>query len=428
MRKSSLKIKDEIAVKQARGQEIINLCKTEVRDLTEEEEKEVDALKQEIKELKKELDDCKARAEALTFDTEEEEKDSRSEDNEEGEQENENNDAQEKEQEEKSENRNMNKKQFSLARALRSIVDNKPLNAVDAAYIEEGKKEARAAGVECQGQVVLPETRGVITVATEGEDIVETEIKPLLMPLRPEAVLRQAGMKYVSGLRGDLQYPTMTKSNVFFEGETADAQDGAGTFGHVTLSPKRVTAYVDVSRKALIQAAENVDLENAIIADLQKAIEEKVESAFLSDFSGSTTQYEGIFSVVEPTSGISTFAGLVDLEANVDDANVQGECVYILSNKTKAALRAMAKSAKSTELVYESGEVDGTKAFNTSMIGTDKKFIYGDFSNSVCGTWGTSILVDPYTQATKSTVRIIAEVWVDMAVLREGAFVTGELA
>lgn len=39
VRKSSLKIKDEIATKQARGKEIVALCKKEVRDMTEDEEK-----------------------------------------------------------------------------------------------------------------------------------------------------------------------------------------------------------------------------------------------------------------------------------------------------------------------------------------------------------------------------------------------------
>ena len=72
VRKSSLAIKDEISQKQARGKEIVALAKKEVRDLTEDEEKEVDALKREIKELKEELEEVKKRAESLSFDEDEE--------------------------------------------------------------------------------------------------------------------------------------------------------------------------------------------------------------------------------------------------------------------------------------------------------------------------------------------------------------------
>ena len=426
MRKSSLTIKDEIATKRSRGNEIIALAKKEVRDLTEDEEKEVDALKREIKELKDDLEECKKRAEALTFD--EEENDSRSE----GEDENTDNKEEETQKEEEepqkeSDKRSMKKKDFSLARAIRSVIENKPFDKVDEAYINKGKEEARNAGISSQGQIVIPESRGVITVTAEGEDLVETKIEPILMPLRPDSVLREAGVKYISGLQGDVQFPIMGKENCFFEGEVTDADDGAGTFSHKTLSPKRITAYIDVSRKALIQAATNVDLENAIISDLQNAIQEKVESTFLGDTSGTTTQYAGIFDVITPTSGVTSFADICNIEADVEDANVKGNCVYVMGTKAKASLRNMAKSSKSTQLVMENGEVDGTKAISTSMV-TGKKYVYGDFSNAVVGTWNTNLLIDPYTQATKSTVRIIAESWVDAAVLRPEAFATAELA
>lgn len=423
VRKSSLKIKDEIATKQARGKEIVALCKKEVRDMTEDEEKEVNALKREIEDLKKELEECKKRAEELTFDDEDENR-SEGEDNDNKEENSEDEDPENKEENKRSMTK---KKNFSLARAIRSVVENKPFDKVDEAFIEESKIQARNAGVSTQGQIVLPEKRAVITVTAEGEDIVETKIEPILMPLRPDSVLRKAGVKFVSGLQGDVQYPVMGKENCFFEGEVASAQDGASGFTHVTLSPKRITAYIDVSRKALIQAADNVDLENAIIADLQAAIEEKIESTFLGSSTGTTTQYAGIFGEIEPTSGITDFKAICNLEADVEDANVKGECVYVMGTKAKASLRNMPKSSKTTQLVMENGEVDGTKAISTSMV-SGKNYIYGDFSNAVVGSWNTNILVDPYTQATKSTVRVIAETWVDAKILRKEAFVTGTLA
>ena len=66
----------------------------------------------------------------------------------------------------------------------------------------------------------------------------------------------------------------------------------------------------------------------------------------------------------------------------------------------------------------ENGEVDGTKAFNTSMI-ADKKYIYGDFSNLAIGQWGaTDLLIDPYTKAATGQVRIVINAYFDAKVLR----------
>lgn len=435
MRKNSAFIKDEIAQKRNRANEIITLCKTEVRQMTEEEEGEVNTLKEEIRSLRSELEELKEETEKMALIEEDEEviavEEKSAEEDEQPQEEDQEQkacDEQEDNKEQKSYKTNMNKKEFSLFRAIRSIVNNKPFDEIDAAVIAVGQEEMRKAGVSSEGQIALPmatEKRGTITVANEGGDLVETKIIDLLMPLRAKSVLAEAGAQFYTGLEGDLQIPVMQAQNVGFASEIADAMDGASGYTNVKLSPKRITAFVDVSRKALMQSSP--DLEAAIIADLGNAIAEKIENQFFSDSSGDTSSYKGIFNLIEATTGITTFASLVDLEADVDDANVGGEKVYILGNKAKAALRAMAKSSKSTELVYENGEVDGTKAYNTSNV-AGKKFVYGNFNNVAVGIWGTNLLIDPYTQATKSTVRIIAETWVDVQLKRTEAFVTGQLA
>ena len=65
---------------------------------------------------------------------------------------------------------------------------------------------------------------------------------------------------------------------------------------------------------------------------------------------------------------IKSFGDLVALEAKVEDANVDGECKYVMSNKAKADFRVMPKSTKSTQLVMEQGEIDGTQVLATSHV------------------------------------------------------------
>lgn len=405
---NSLQLKDEKAQLKKRAQDIIDKVKLELRDLTEDEEKEIEDIKEKIKEKDEELKALQERLDGLTVDEEEE--------------------TQETENKRKSINRNMKKQKFSLLRSIRSIVNNQPLDAVDLAVIKAGQEEARKAGINVQGQIQIPanEERAIVTVADEGEDVVETEVWDIMTPLRAKNVLVNAGARFLSGLVGNVQVPIMDKTNVTWEGEIDPAKDGAPTFSHKTLTPKRLTAYVAISKLLLAQTSGSV--EQAIRNDLVAAINAKLEETILGDEAASATKPGGIFNEVAPTS-VTDFAGICDKEADVEDANVLGDCKYILSNKAKAALRVMPKSSKSTQLVYESGEVDGTQSFNTSNV-SGKKYIYGDFSNLAIGVWdsGVDITVDPFTLAGENQIRLVVNFFVDAKLLRPEAFTTGTLA
>jgi len=398
---NSLEIKDKREQLKRRGMEIIETCKKEVRDLTEEEQTELDSIKEEIRQKDVELNELEERLNNMTFETEKIEN------------------------KEKTNVRKQMEKSFSLIKAIRSVANNQPLDDVTLAVIKAGEEEARKAGVNSQGQIQLPtEERAVITVAGEGEDVVATELFDILTPLRAKNVLINAGAKFLGNLVGNVQIPTMTKSNVTWEGETDSAHDGAGTFNHITLSPKRLTAYIDISKQLLAQ--DSIGVEMAIRNDLVAAINSKLEETLLSADAGTATKPAGIFAEITPET-VTDFEGICDKEADVEDANVVGECVYVMSNKAKAVLRNMAKSAKSTQLVFENGEVDGTKAFNTSNV-SGKKYIYGDFSNLAIGSWGgVDLTVDPYTKAADGQIRLVVNMYVDAKILRDEAFTTGDL-
>lgn len=418
---NSVEIKDKKNQLKKRAQEIIDTCKREVREMTDDETSEIDSIKEQIKELNQQLTELEEKIKNLRFEDEDEKVDEPIEDEPTENEPSEYNETDDDNKEDKTNKRNM-KKRFSLVRSIRNIVNNSAMNDVDAAVIAEGNKEARKAGINFQGQIQLPSQRAAVTVTAEGEDVVATDLFDILKPLRAKNVLSQAGAKFMSGLVGNVQVPVMTKSNVTWEGETAAAKDGAGTFSHVTLSPKRLTAFVDISKQMIAQ--DSVDVESAIREDLVNAINSKLEETVLGATAGSATQPAGIFATIKPTA-VADFSALVVKESDVEDANVIGECKYILSNKAKAALRSMSKGTKSTQLVYENGSVDGTVALNTSNI-AGKNYVYGDFSNLAIGSWGgVDLTVDPYTKAADGMIRIVVNMYVDAQVLRSAAFATG---
>lgn len=320
-------------------------------------------------------------------------------------------------------NRNKMKKQFSLLKAINDIANNRSLDAASQAVINAGADEMRSAGQSFSGQIQLPvESRAAVTVTDEHDDVIEVEFADLLTPLRAKNVLVAAGAKYMSGLIGDVQVPIMGAGNVTWEGEVASAKEAGYTFTSKKLQPKRLTAYVDISKQFLVQ--DSIGAEQAIRADIVAAINSKLESTILGSAAGSTTTPAGIFYGQSPKT-ITTFKDICDLEASIEDANVIGECKYVMSNKAKAALRNMPKSSKSTQLVMENGEVDGTPVLNTSNVEA-QNIAYGDWNNLAIGQWGAiDLVVDPYTLAKDGQVRIVINAFFDAITLRPEAFAFG---
>lgn len=438
MKKNLTKIYD--LVKRAKS-ENRDLTEEELRSLTEEDEKKDENSDTPKEDEPKEDEDPKEEDPKEDEPTEEPKEEKSAEENKDADENNKEDDSEEDEpsesgdeisddtetedKENKTTSTRRMEKKFSLLKTIRSLAENKPLDDNTNALFEQGRMEMRKSGLSSVGQIVIPtEKRAVVSVTAEGEDVVATDVFDLLTPLRAKNVLTQAGAKFYTNLVGDVKIPVMNGSNVTFEAETAPAKDGGSTFSHITLSPKRLTAYVDISKQMLAQ--DSVDIENAIREDLINAINGKIEEAVLSDFTGSTTQFKGVFAAVKPTA-VADFKALVDKEATVEDANASGVPCYILSNKAKAALRAMSKGTKSTQLVYENGEVDGTPAYNTNHVGATN-YLFGDMSNIVIGVWaGIDMVNDVYTQAANGCIRLVVNLYVDAQIARPECLTAGKI-
>jgi len=411
--KNSVEINDKKSLLKQRCKEIVDTCKIEIREMTDAEKEEFEQNKEEIKALNKELEELKAKLRAYDEElpeTEDEEKEE-TEDN-----------KQARNFINTKSNTNM---EFRLVKAIRDIANNRNLDETAQAVVESGAKEMRKAGVSFGGQIQLPtETRAAITVASEGEDVVATNLYNIIEPLRAKNVLVQAGAKFISGLVGNVQIPVMSGANVAWATETGAATDGAGSFTSKSLSPKRLTAFIDLSKQFLVQ--DSLDAEALIRQDLINAINSKLEATILGDAAATATAPAGIFSLgVAPT--INDFSELTALEATVEAANVYGEMKYIMSPSAKAGFRNMAKSTKSNELVMQGGEIDGTPVLVSSNVSTTQ-FVYGDFSNLAIGQFGgIDLVVDPYTKAAEGQVRLVVNAYFDAVVLRPVAFAIGKL-
>lgn len=290
----------------------------------------------------------------------------------------------------------------------------------------EGQNEMRSRSLSLVGQIQLPSNyeERAITVQSEGQDVVATNLMDVMGSLKAKNVLVKAGARVLENLRGDVQFPLSSSANCSWEGETTETPTSDLTFTHVKLSPKRLSCVVGVSKQFLLQ--DSASAEAVIREEILSAINSKLEKTVLSDEQGSNTKPEGLFyNGGAPLSEVSKFADITNLEAEVEDANVDGNVVYLLSPKAKAGFRNMAKGDKN--LVYENGAIDGTESMSTSNI-KDKNFAYGDFSNVVIANWGNlDLTVDSISKAAQGLVMLVVNFYCDVKVLRNQAIKVAKL-
>lgn len=385
---NSLELKDKRAILQKQLSDIIGKAEKEERKLNADENTLFETLTKEIESLSKELRNLE------------------------------------------NDNKNNNKKvksmKFNLLSAIRSIANNQPMDEAALEINKRGVEEMRKGGLNYGGQLVLPmeyregEDPSIhVGDPTYGKENVATDKLGLLEPLRNNLVMVKAGATMLNGLVGDVSIPTYSGSSVSWEGETATAKDGKGSFGEVKLSPKRLTAVLEISKQFLAQDSNSA--EGMLKADLVRAITEKLESTILGNGAGSTTTPAGLFyGVIADTTDV-TYKDIVGMESTLEAANVGGNICYIISPSAKADLKTTAK-ATNQGFIMEGSEMNGYPVLCSSAVSA-KGVVMGNFNDYVIGQFGAiDLTVDPFTKAGDGKIRLVINAFFDAKPRRAASF------
>lgn len=324
--------------------------------------------------------------------------------------------------------KNIHMSNFSLIKSINDVIANRNINEDALGVIEMGATEMRKSGLSFSGQIQLPvEERGdavAATVATDGKEIVATDKLNILSPLMDKSILAEAGATFLTGLVGNISIPTYTGSTCGWKGELEAADNGKGNFGSVELSPKRLTAYIDISKQFLAQ--DSVGAEEMLRADIVNALVAKLESTIFGDAAGDSTKPAGIFNSAEVVA--PSYQAVCEAEAAVKDYS--GEKRFVMGPSAKSAFKqATISGAKSDlRLLLEDGEVDGYPVSDSSNV-VAGGYAFGDFGELVVAQWGSiDIVVDPYTLATKNAIRLVINAYFDAKVRRDGAIKAYKIA
>lgn len=319
---------------------------------------------------------------------------------------------------------NMEKNKFSLLKTIRSIVNNQPIDEVNQAILEVGKEEMRNSGLSYSGQIQLPiEERATVqaTVTTAGEEVVETEKLNILEPLKNKLVFTELGANYLTGLVGNISIPSYSGSTAGWAGEIESAQDGAGSFDTVEYAPKRITAYIDISKQFINQDA--VGAEALLRRDIVDAIAQVLESTILGENDATTKKPQGIFYGAEEVE--VSYDTLIDMEEALETANVPGDYKFVVSPAIKAAMKKTTEGGTKSDFrfLYQNGEANGYKVIST---GNSKGIALANWSDLlVCQFGALDLTVDQFTQATKGCIRLVVNAYFDAKFRRAESVVTG---
>lgn len=298
-------------------------------------------------------------------------------------------------------NLKMEKKNISLFGLIKGVVENN-LTDEQRAFVRGNEISFRA-----------PKQDGIqATAKGYGQENVPEDKMRLELAIRNASVLNKVGATWFGNAVGNISIPKYNGSNVYWaDSENADAQSGSTTFSEVTLSPKRLTAYITISRQFLAQSPE--DAESILIADLAAAVAEKLDMTVFGSESGNTTKPAGILYEADTKQLNSiSYDDILDVEAEVEEANGD-DYIFVTTPRVKQVLRGT-QMASGLEMVYSHGELDGRKAVVSNSV-AEGGLVCFDPRDLAVATWdnGMFITVDPYTLAGKNQIKITVNYLVD---------------
>jgi HK97 family phage major capsid protein len=182
--------------------------------------------------------------------------------------------------------------------------------------------------------------------------------------------------------------------------------------------PKRITSYIDVSRQFLLQ--DSVSAEEMLKNDIVKSITNKLEATILGAEEGTNNKPEGLFVKASQVDKFD-YATIVDMIAQLESNNVNGNFAFIMNPSIKALLKVTSKDSGSGRFICENDMIDGIPVYTTSAA---KGIVLGNWDDLIVATWsGLDLLVDNVTLATQGKVRIVVNAYVDVAPRRAESFV-----
>ena len=408
--KNSIEIRQERAELIGKADALLNLAKDETRDFTADEQTSYDGMMENIDKLAKDIElverqeklNAEIASTPVSFET----------------------------------NKNIVPKEarnYSIFKAVEGYL-NGNMDGIEKEAHEQAVSEARSSGSAILG-IGIPasmlESRAIVDEANSS--IAPTTLGAFQDGLRENAVYEQVGATVLNGLSANTEIPVVGANNAAYaSAENADGGDVGAQFSSLTLSPKRISGYVDLSKQLIVQTGSGA--EQAIIRDLGRSVADAVNSAMFAE-----TNVTGADTALFNVSGVNNVAttafasgsvlgDLLAMEQKVAESKgLAGNLAYV----TNPALMPDMKKASlvtSVSAAMQGMDFNGYKTVFSNGCAKDASnsdvvTIFGDFSKLMVGHFGgLDITVDNFTQAHKAAVRLVINKYISFGLTHPAAF------
>ena len=329
-------------------------------------------------------------------------------------------------------------KEYSFQKAISGLMRGK-LTGLEAEMSEEAEREMRNAGISTgiqgagapswllnvRGKNVVGQKRDLTSAgAATGDELVEDNLMGHIYGLNVTPMVAMLGASVMTGLSGDVHFTKTGTVSATWEGETDANAEVTPATSRVSLSPKRLGAFADISKTLLTQTA---GFAEAIVRrELETSIRVALDAAAIAGTGagGQPTGITGLSNVnsvaIGTDGGVPTRAKLIEMETKIAEDNaIISNMAFLTTPGIRGYLKALATDTGSGLFVwgndnnlvgygaYASNNVPSTLTKGASS-GNCHAIILGCWDQLLIGQWGgIDLVVNPYTRAKENILEVV---------------------
>jgi len=350
---------------------------------------------------------------------------------------------------------------FSMLEACRTANEEGLVSGILKEMQDEARKEMQASGVMANvNGVAIPRlaiefakhraalnryqnATQSVTGTNLGSQFVQTDVRgdlTQMSSLIAAPILEQAGAFVLRGLVGNILIPVIAPAGtITTKAENASANASDHATSSITLTPKRLPVYVDISDQLVMQSSP--DVEALILKILMERVnytkdQNCIHSTASTTLPSGIVTTSGIGSVAGGANGLApTWGNMVDLETAVANANANGNA-YLTNSRVRGKLKqTLVTATYGDRMVWGTdNQVNGYRALVSNVVsntltkgsssGVCSAILFGDFSQYLMAYWGGMLLEKPRgkTEAITGTGCLVVTEFFDGAALQPAAF------
>ena len=337
--------------------------------------------------------------------------------------------------------------QYSFVKAIQEFVRTGRLTGLEAEMHQEAETEMNLIGQSLSGFGVpsrvlrlgkRSQTRADVTTGTA--PLVPTDLMGFIDALYAKLICVGLGAEVWTGLTANISIPRVaTAATAGWATEVANASDAGSDTESVSVTPKRLTCYQDVSKLLIAQSPYSVEgiMRNLFISAMSVALD-KACIAGASNGPTGLLATSGIGDIAGGANGLApTLAHMLGIirEVAIDNADF-GKLAFACSPQARWKLMSTALETGHPERVWNILQPEtliGYKAGVSTIVpdnltkgtssGVCSAIIFGNWAEMIIANFGgIDITVDQYSQAIGNKVRIVLNSFWDSVLKHPGSF------